>query len=295
MKLNIAPSRFRAPARLVAMIVALIGAGWVAVTGAASAQPAAETAAEAAQPGLVTGAPAARVADPDVVMTLRGGVQVGPAYFGSDEYEVGPDIGFRFDYLRLPGGFEFGSNRTVGFVSGFGLRGSVRYIGERDSSDYDEIDGLDDVDASLEAGLGLGYEQRNYRAFVDLRYGVIGHNAFAGEIGADAIAYPLEGLTVTAGPRLHFGDSRFADTYFGVSPDEAAASGLAAYDADAGLLGAGVELGARYLINDNWGVEGVATWDRLTDTAADSPITVQGSEDQYSVRIGLTRRISLDF
>ena len=45
---------------------------------------------------------------------------------------------------------------------------------------------------SVEAGLGLGYEQRNWRAFADVRYGFVGHNAWVGELGADAIAYPIE-------------------------------------------------------------------------------------------------------
>ena len=36
-------------------------------------------------------------------------------------------------------------------------------------------------------------------------------------------------------------------------------------------------LGARYLFNERWGVEGSASWDRLLNDAADSPITEQGS------------------
>ena len=151
-------------------------------------------------------------------MTLRAGVQVSPAYFGSDDYELGPDLAARFDYVRFPGGFEYGSSRTVGFRTGWGIQGSFRYIGEREGDD--EIDGLDDVPWSAEAGLGVGYEQRNWRAFTDVRYGFVGHNAWVGEIGADAIAYPIEGLTLTAGPRLEFGTDSFAQTYFGISPDE---------------------------------------------------------------------------
>jgi MipA family protein len=232
---------------------------------------------------------------PDIVVTLRGGVKVSPAYLGSDDVEFGPDLAGRVDYLRFPGGFEYGSGEAVGYRTGLGLRGSVRYLGERDSDDHEEIEGLDDIDWSLETGLGLGYEQRNYRVFADARYGVIGHNAWVGEIGADGIAYPMEGLTLTFGPRLELGDDRFASTYFGVSGAEAADSDLSEYDASGGLVGAGVEFSARYLWNERWGVEGNATYQRLLNDAADSPITEAGSDDQYSVRIGITRRISLDF
>jgi outer membrane scaffolding protein for murein synthesis (MipA/OmpV family) len=128
-----------------------------------------------------------------------------------------------------------------------------------------------------------------------VRYGVIGHNAWVGEVGADGIAYPMEGLTVTLGPRLSFGTDNFAQTYFGVSGPESAASGLPEYSASGGLLGAGMELGARYRFNERWGVEGAATWNRLVNDAADSPVTKTGSADQYEVRLGITRSISLDF
>jgi outer membrane scaffolding protein for murein synthesis (MipA/OmpV family) len=244
------------------------------------------------KPGLLAAGGTLDSATPDIVVTLRAGVQVSPAYFGSDEYELGPDLAARFDYVRFPGGFEYGSSRTVGFRTGWGLQGSFRYIGERED---DAIEGLDDVPWSAEAGLGVGYEQRNWRAFTDVRYGFVGHNAWVGEIGADAIAYPVEGLTLTAGPRFQFGTDSFAQTYFGVSPEESAASGLEPFHASGGLLATGVEIGARYLFNERWGVEGAATYDRLVGDAADSPITDQGSPDQYGVRIGITRRISLDF
>lgn len=244
------------------------------------------------QPGILAAGGALDSGTPDIVATLRAGVQVSPSFFGSDEYQLGPDIAARLDYVRFPGGFEYGSSRTVGFRTGWGIQGAFRYIGERKD---DDIEGLDSVDWTAEVGLGLGYEQRSWRAFADVRYGVIGHNAWVGEVGADAIAYPIQGLTLTAGPRLQFGTDNFAQTYFGISADESVASGLDAYDASGGLLATGLEIGARYLFNERWGVEGAITYDRLVNDAADSPITRDGSADQYGARIGITRRISLDF
>ncbi|MFO1142090.1 MAG: MipA/OmpV family protein [Amaricoccus sp.] len=246
------------------------------------------------QPGMLDAGGALDRPNPDVVVTVRAGVEVSPSYFGSKDYVVGPDIAARVDFLRFPGGFTYGSSRTVGFREGWGLQGSFRYIGNRDGKD--ELVGLDNVPWSAEVGLGLGYEQRNWRAFTDVRYGVVGHNSWVGELGADAIAYPVEGLTLTAGPRLSFGSDMFAQTYFGISNSESAANGtLPPYQANGGLLGAGVEIGARYLFNERWGVEGAANWQRLVNSAADSPIAEQGDDNQYSLRIGITRRISLDF
>ena len=45
---------------------------------------------------------------PDLIFTLRGGASVAPGYFGSTDYEVGPDGSFSLQYLRL-GKLEFGS------------------------------------------------------------------------------------------------------------------------------------------------------------------------------------------
>lgn len=232
---------------------------------------------------------------PDMVMTLRGGVRFSPAYFGSSTIRTGPDVGLRIDHLELPGGLSLGSNSTVGFLRGFGPRLSARYIRRRNSDGYDEIRGLDDVPFALELGVGLGYERRNYRAFADVRYGAIGHDAWVSDVGADAISYPYEGLTLTLGPRVSFGSQKFMDTYFGIKPDESQDSGLAEFQPEPGIYGAGMELGARYLFNERWGIEGAARWTRLMNSSADSPIVTGGADDQYMVRFDISRRISLDF
>lgn len=228
-------------------------------------------------------------------MTVGLGASVGPSYFGSDDYDIGPWGTVRFDYLRLPGGLSWGSANTIGVREGFGLRGSFNYVGSRRARDNSELRGLDDVDASYEVGLGIGYETRDWRAFTDVRYGFGGHGAVVGEIGADAIFHPVESLTLNMGPRLDFGSGSFMRTYFGVTEEESLASGLREYNPSGGLTAVGFEVGARYAISDGWGVEGVATYDRLVEDAADSPITALGSEDQFGFRLGVTRSISLGF
>lgn len=230
-----------------------------------------------------------------VIVTVRGGIAVSPSYFGSDDYKLGPDAGVRFDFARLPGGFDWGAAgpAAAGVRSGWDIRGSARYVGGRDATGA--LAGLGDVDPTFEAGIGLGYEQRSYRVFTDVRYGIVGTNAWTGEVGIDGIARPMEGLTLSIGPRLAFGDDRFASTYFGVSERQEAASGLAAHHAEGGLYSAGIEVGARYMVGSRWGVEGAASWNRLTGDAGDSPITDAGSEDQLRLRLGVTRSLSLDF
>ena len=207
------------------------------------------------KPGLLAAGGALDSATPDIVMTLRAGVAGQPVLLrlGRLQARPRPRGAFRLRALSRRLRVRLVAHRRL--PHRLGLQGSFRYIGERDGRTT--IEGLDDVAWSAEAGLGVGYEQRNWRAFTDVRYGFVGHNAWVGELGADAIAYPIEGLTLTAGPRFQFGTDTFAQTYFGVSIGGIRRPrGWTTYDAIGGLLGAGVEIGARYLFNERWGVEG---------------------------------------
>ena len=234
-------------------------------------------------------------ASPDLIFSLRGGAGAEPAYFGADSYVAVPDFAVEFEFFRLPGGRNLGSTDPNADHFGFAPRGSLRVIRERTAADNPELTGLRDIDLAVELGAGIGYSQRNFSAFAEARYGVIGHGSWVGELGADLVMRPNDRLTITAGPRLFMGDDSYASTYFGVTPTESLASGLAAFAPSGGALSAGIEVGATYALNDAWGVAGAVRWDRLMNDAATSPITGLGAADQFSVRIGLTRRIVLDF
>jgi len=243
------------------------------------------------------GPPLVAAPTPDLIFTVRGGISAAPTYFGSDTYEVGPDFSLGFQFLRLPGGRTVGSQDPNNVRYGFAPRGSLRIVSERSTSESPELAGLNDIDLSVELGMGLGYTQRNFEAFGVARYGVVGHESWVGEFGADVIARPSDRLTLTAGPRLFLGDDTYSATYFGVTAAESAASGgsFAAFAATGGALSAGFEVGMTYALNDNWGLSGALRYDRLLGDAADSPITAQGSADQFSVRLGLVRKITFDF
>lgn len=245
----------------------------------------------------VVAAPHTVAPSPDLIFTVRGGVSASPTYFGSDTYEAGPDFGLSFQFVNLPGKRDIGSTDPNYRYTGFSPRGSLRLVKDRSAADSPELAGLNDIDMALELGLGLGYTSENFRAFGDVRYGVVGHEAWVGEFGADMIVRPTDRLTLTAGPRLFVADNSYATTYFGVSAAESVASGgaFAAYAPAGGALSAGFEVGATYSLNDKWGIEGAVRYDRLLNDAADSPITQQGSADQFSARLGLTRRFTLDF
>lgn len=239
-------------------------------------------------PDTQVAAPMPVVKAPKLAFTLRAGVGASPAYFGAKDLKAGPDFSFSLNYLALPGGRSIGNPDPNAVTYGFAPRGSFRFISKRAAKDNPELAGLPDVKASVEIGMGLGYTQRSFEAWGDVRYGAIGHHAWVGELGANAILRPSEQLTLKIGPRVFFGDSDYANTYFGTI----AAGTFPAYTAKGGALSAGIEMGATYALNDTWGIDGAVRWDKYLGDAKNSPIVAQGKDNNVSIRLGLTRRFS---
>lgn len=242
---------------------------------------------------LATAAPAF-AQDRSFNFALRGGIAGGPAYPGSDEYEASPDLAFTFGALRW-GALDVGSGVGTIPEPGVAFRGALRVIGSRKAADYSELAGLEDIDTTVELGFGLIYRDINWEVFGEVRRGFGGHEGVTGTLGADLVFRPDDRWTITAGPRINFGDDDYASTYFGVTAAEAGASRFAAFNAEGGTLGAGVLVQASYQIDNNWALQGAVGYEKLLNDAADSPITRLGSDDQWTIRIGLSRAFTLNF
>lgn len=238
--------------------------------------------------------------DQRLVFTVLLGAESRPAYFGSEENQVVPS--FRPNVLAL----NFGQIQTgdgtldddpLERPLGFGFGPSFRVVTERSADDHDELSGLEDIDATFELGAQVGYVWPSVEAFGQLRYGFGGSEAWVGELGAYYVTRPADNFAFRIGPRLLFGSDEYADTYFGVTPAEAAASGgsFRSFDAEGGAMTAGVELGMTYEIDENWGLDGAVVYEQFVGSAADSPIVEQGSDEQVSIRLGVTRNISFGF
>ena len=93
-------------------------------------------------------------------------------------------------------------------------------------------------------------------------------------------------LTLTLLPTIVWADADEAQTYFGVSPEDAAGAGLAAYSVAAGWLRAGCETAIDIKISGGWSVTADLAYTRLLGDAARSPIVE--SADKLSAGLGLT-------
>lgn len=163
----------------------------------------------------------------------------------------------------------------------------IGFVGKRHR---DDAGGLDEVASTIEAGAFIRYSLGSHvHLSAEARQGINGHKALTGVIRADYVARDGDRWLWSIGPRLTLASGRYAESYFGVTPREAAATGVPAWRADGGLLAAGAVVGARRQLSRRWGLFGYAKYDRLLGTAADSPVVdLFGSRDQWSGGVGVS-------
>jgi outer membrane protein len=217
---------------------------------------------------------AATAQDRELAFELGLGVNTAPAYEGSKDYEAGPGIGGSLSRLNW-----WFLDIDKGDGLGFGVGPSFRYLSERTAADYPRLAGIDDVDAALELGAQASYRWPNAEVFGAVRMGVTGHEGIVMDFGADAVLFPARDYELRIGPRLSFADDAYADTYFSVP----GGAFLPAYDADAGLYSAGLEMSLRYDFNDEWALESTVGWKRLTGSVGDSPVVEDPNQGMISV------------
>src|SRR5258706_6532636 len=155
--------------------------------------------------------------------------------------------------------------------------------GTRESAD-DRVQGLGDVDRSVLAGLFAVYQSREVLARAHISTDVGGHGQ--GTVARLDVFGRLrggDGLAFFAGPGLTWVDRRHMQTYFGVSAEQAARSGLPAFDAGAGVSSMRLSAGAAYRIDPRWRLIGIYSLGRLQGDAAASPIIVTRTQNSLFV------------
>lgn len=219
---------------------------------------------------------------PETRVTL--GPRLMPSFPGADSVRLRPYV----DVSRRRGDQSFpfkapdeNPSRAIYDRDGLSFGPVLGFVGARSR---DDVGGLDKVGFTIEAGVFARYWiNPHFRLSAQARQGITGHRALTGVIGADYVARDGDRWLWSLGPRLTVASGRYAETYFGVTPRESAATGVPAYSPDGGLLAAGAVVGVRRQLTRRWGVFGYAKYDRLLGDAADSPIIDRfGSRDQWS-------------
>jgi outer membrane protein len=243
----------------------------------------------------VAGAKAADEADTTSTQSkwsvvIGGGGAYAPDYEGSDDYEFQPFpfASIVYDDFIFVEGMSLGAN----LLNYEGLKAGpiARYGGGRDEDDNDALDGLGDVDDSIELGGFLKYELGIWSAAMTVTQDVAGgHEGMVAEMST-GVAVPLaDNLSSSIEASASWADGNYMDAFFGVSGAQAAKSGYDRHEAEAGFKDVGISLGLNYMVTEAVGVSGMVQYKKLLGDAADSPIVKdEGSDDQFFTGMFLT-------
>jgi MipA family protein len=112
-----------------------------------------------------------------------------------------------------------------------------------------------------------------------------GHGGTEVSLSTD-IPIPLtSAITLSISPSLNWADSKYMQTYFGVSAAQSANSGFKQYKADGGIKSLALSLGANYQIDKHWAANVGVTFSQLQGNAAKSPLVER--KGQTSVVAGV--------
>lgn len=165
----------------------------------------------------------------------------------------------------------------------------VRFRYQR--SDKGELQGFEKLGVAVEPGLYMDLWPASWlRLRVEGRHGEAGHYGWVGDTGFDLV-YTGGRWDASIGPRIGWGDRRYMQTYFGVSPEAAALSPRIhqVYSPAAGQRYTGLETAVAYNVDRRWRIIFDIGYQRLASVGADSPIVrTAGSPDQYSSSLGFS-------
>ncbi|MFD0987915.1 MipA/OmpV family protein [Methyloligella solikamskensis] len=184
--------------------------------------------------------------------------------------------------IRAIGGDLFEAGLVTGWMT------------EREQNDGDLLRGWGDIDGGLVlggyAGVNIG-EFEFDAAILDRVTGDAGGPEF--RFGVQTEREVTEKITLVTRLGTTVASSDYMQTYFGVTPSQAARSeaGLQSYDPDAGFKDVYVELGAEYDFSERWLMKGGVRYGRLVGDAADSPVVE--TPDQLSGIFGVAYRFNL--
>lgn len=216
---------------------------------------------------------------PEWRVILGGGAELQPLYEGSKRYQVLPslDIDVRYrDIAFLSDGEGLGVNLLRGQTYRAGV--ALAYDLGRDHHIEHRLAGLGNVDPAPEGKLFAEYFLLPVVLTADLRKAFGGHDGIIGDLGA-YVPLPLaKSFFVFTGPSITLADRRYMQSYFGVTPSQAARSNFRAFEAKGGLARAGWGVTAVYKMTEHWWLEGEGAFQYLLGDAGRSPIVADRAE-----------------
>jgi len=240
---------------------------------------------------LVAGA--ASAADENV-LTLGGGVAAAARYSGSDELQAAPIIAI--DY-QMANGFYASTLRGLGYGRDFGnlhLGAALGYRGERTDKEEtsfggrrgsDRLKGMGVVKASGTGLLSAGYKIVDGLVVSGQAEMPLSHreNGRSGGLAVTGTLVNTDREHVTISLGANFADSKYAQTYYGVTAEQSARSGFKRFNAKGGMYEGVMNLSWAHKLDDRWTVTSMVGYSALVRDAARSPIVLKSTSPTAAV------------
>lgn len=224
-----------------------------------------------------------------------------PAFESAKRYQLIPlmiaNVGWKGTELQVRG---LGARLDLLGDSRVQIGPMFNFRGNRDSAKHGSgrVKLLEDVDSAVEVGGFIGYRfggnqygQGEVALDVSLaKDGHDGHDGLVGSMQASYAAYRTQKFFLNVDAQASFADKKYMRAFFGVTPAEAARSGLTAYRPDGGIKDAGAGMTLGYQFNEKWGLIARAGANYYLGDAKDSPVVDEGSKLQAVGGLALSFR-----
>ena len=280
------------------------------ISAASAAEPA-----RPAIPAIVDGAAEKR---PDWMVEIGAFGLFAPKFFGAKDskFSALPYVSIKYKDIAFAS-VDKGIGVNLLSANGFTAGAFVNFRPGREVKDSRRyLTGLGDIDPALAAGAFVKYDYgRFFSTQITLSKGVVSFGDDKNKINALGllektksnlgtridwsadVRMPLfdNRLHLSVGPRVSFFDKEYAESAYGITVNQALASGYRPYKAKGGIGEVGVGGSARYRITDNLSATAFGSYSRLVGDAAKSPLVTGpgGSKDQFKAGLGLTYQFGL--
>lgn len=297
-----APTGFCRPeSAILAIIVSILSFGSFAWAETAPTLPAKQTAYDAVR----SGDRSERRSD-GWKLNIGAGMLYAPSFMGSKDYQLFafPSLSVSYDNLFFASMRE-GIGYNIIHSNGWRVGPIIKYhFGRKEDGNNPfrigggkstALQGLGDVEGTLEGGGFAEYRQKPFVYKIELRQGIGGHNGMIGEASVNySGTISLKGPPViyAFGPRTAFADSDYINAYYGINQTQSANSGLNRYHAGSGLVSYGAGGFMSMPLYPKVSISLFGGYDRLGNEAADSPLIRQrGSANQFAAGFNITYKI----
>ena len=215
-----------------------------------------------------------------------------PQYQGSDLRKVSPKPGIylRWGRFSVATSSNFVTRYDDEVVRGVGaelvqrddlrVQLGLRYDPGRKTSVSPDLAQLDAIRDTLRARVSAVWQpHRDWRFSAGWNGDILGRKGGSlVDVGVAREFQLSRRSTLSVGTGLAWGDAKYMQSRFGISPEAAARSGKPAYAPGSGLRDVGFNAQVRTDINRQWSVWGGAGLSRLLGPTVDSPLTLKTTQ-----------------